>query len=149
MAAVTTSRTARLLAVMNKGDDGRPGQPGHCRGSVTRKAPGALDAAVALLGCLRGSRNMRDASSPRQARGSRRRTARPRTLAQAITSSAGLSLPVSPVAAWLPGVRTVAEVGVGEAVVVFQARAEEPVQADVGEPDQTRARAMTRRSACQ
>ena len=47
MAAGTTSRTARLLAVMNKGDDVRPGQPGHCRGSVSRKAPGAL------VGCCR------------------------------------------------------------------------------------------------
>ena len=32
--------------------------------------------------------------------------------------------------------RTVAEVGVREAVVVLQAHAEEPVQADVGKPDQ-------------
>ena len=40
------------------------------------------------------------------------------------------------VAAWRPGVWTVAEVGVGEAVVVLQAHAEEPVQADVSEPDQ-------------
>src|SRR5215469_13427599 len=38
--------------------------------------------------------------------------------------------------AWLPGVRAVAEVGVAEAVVVLQAGADEPVQADVGEPDQ-------------
>jgi len=36
MATGTTSRTAHLLALMNKGDDVRPGQPGHCRGSVTR-----------------------------------------------------------------------------------------------------------------
>jgi hypothetical protein len=35
----------------------------NCRGSVTRKAPGA---AVALLGYLCGSRNMRDARSPCQ-----------------------------------------------------------------------------------
>ena len=48
MAAGTTSRTARLLAVMNKGDDVRPGQPGHCRGSVTRKAP-----AGSYRGCCR------------------------------------------------------------------------------------------------
>ena len=40
------------------------------------------------------------------------------------------------VAVWLPGVRTVAEVGVGEAVAVLQAHAEQPVQADVGESDQ-------------
>src|SRR5262249_583233 len=51
---------------------------GHRRGSVTHKAPGALAAAaVALLGCRRGSRNLRDAGSPGQARSSRRRTARP------------------------------------------------------------------------
>jgi hypothetical protein len=36
-------------------------------------------------------------------------------------------------AAWRPGG---SEVGVREAVVVLQAHAEEPVQADVGEPDQ-------------
>jgi hypothetical protein len=36
-----TTDTAHLLALMKKGDDVRPGQPGHCRRSVTRKAPGA------------------------------------------------------------------------------------------------------------
>ena len=36
MTAGTTSRAARLPAVMNNGDDLRPGPPGHCRGSVTR-----------------------------------------------------------------------------------------------------------------
>ena len=36
MTAGTASRTAHLLAAMNKGDDLRPGPPGHCRGSVTR-----------------------------------------------------------------------------------------------------------------
>ena len=36
MTAGTASRTAHLLAVMNNGDDLRPGPPGHCRGSVTR-----------------------------------------------------------------------------------------------------------------
>jgi hypothetical protein len=35
MAAGTTSRTAPLPALMNNGDDLRPGQPGHCRGSAT------------------------------------------------------------------------------------------------------------------
>jgi len=35
-AAGTTSRAARLPAVMNNGDDLRPGPPGHCRGSATR-----------------------------------------------------------------------------------------------------------------
>ena len=78
MTTGTTSRTAHLLALMNKGDDVRPGQPGHCRGSATCKAPGALvAAAVALGGCLRGSRNLRDASSPGQAASSGRGTARP------------------------------------------------------------------------
>ena len=69
MTAGTTGRTAHLLALMNKGDDLRPGQPGRCRGSVTRTGTrGALAAAaVALAGCWRGSRNLRDASSPRQA----------------------------------------------------------------------------------
>ena len=62
MTAGTASRAARLPAVMNKGGGVRPG---HCRGSV---APGAgFAAAVALVGCRRGSRNMRDASSPREA----------------------------------------------------------------------------------
>ena len=67
MTTGTASRTAHLLAVMNKGDDLRPGPPGHCRGSVTRTGTrGALAAAaVALAGCWRGSRNLRDASSPR------------------------------------------------------------------------------------
>ena len=37
MATGTTSRAARLLALMHKGDDLRSGRPGHCRGSVTRK----------------------------------------------------------------------------------------------------------------
>jgi len=41
---------------------------------------------------------------------------------------------VLPRPAWLPGVRRVAEVGMGEAVVVLHARAEEPVQAVLGEP---------------
>ena len=83
MTTGTTSRTAHLLALMNKGDDVRPGQPGHCRGSATCKAPGALvAAAVALGGCLRGSRNLRDASSSGQARSSGRGTARPCTLAR-------------------------------------------------------------------
>jgi hypothetical protein len=36
MTAGPTSRTAPLPAVMNNGDGLRPGQPGHCRGSVTR-----------------------------------------------------------------------------------------------------------------
>ena len=68
MTTGTTSRTAHLLAVMNKGDDLRPGPPGHGRGSATRKVPGArAAAAVALAGCRRGSCNLRDASSPRQA----------------------------------------------------------------------------------
>jgi hypothetical protein len=35
--AGTTSRAAHLLALMNKGDGLRPGQPGHGRGSVTHK----------------------------------------------------------------------------------------------------------------
>ena len=79
MTTGTTSRTAHLLALMNKGDDVRPGQPGHCRGiSHPHGLPGALAAAaVALAGCRRGSRNLRDASSPRQATSSGRRTARP------------------------------------------------------------------------
>ena len=68
--AGTTSRTAHLLAVMKKGDDLHPGPPGHCRGSVTRGALAA--AAVALAGCRRGSRNLRDASAPRQATSSAR-----------------------------------------------------------------------------
>jgi len=78
MTAGTTGRTAHLLALMNKGDDLRPGQPGYCRGSVTGKAPGAVAAAavVARVGCLRGSRNLRDASSSAQATSSRKRTAR-------------------------------------------------------------------------
>jgi len=61
MTTGTTSRTAHLLALMNKGDDLRPGQPGHGRGSVTRQgAQGAVvAAAVAVIGCRRGSRNMR------------------------------------------------------------------------------------------
>ena len=69
MTAGTASRTAHLLAVMNKGGDLRPGPPGHGRGSVTRTGTqGALAAAaVAFGGCWRGSRNLRDASSPRQA----------------------------------------------------------------------------------
>ena len=74
MTAGTASRTAHLLAVMNK-DDLRPGPPGPCRGSVTRTAPpggGLAAAAVALGGCRRGSRNLRDATSPRQATSSGR-----------------------------------------------------------------------------
>src|SRR5262249_4300040 len=61
--AGTASRTAHLLAVMNKGGDLRPGPPGHGRGSVTRTGTqGALAAAaVAFGGCWRGSRNLRDA----------------------------------------------------------------------------------------
>ena len=51
MAAGTASRIAHLLALMNNGDDIRPGQPGHYRRSVTRKGARALvAAAVALLG---------------------------------------------------------------------------------------------------
>jgi hypothetical protein len=52
MTTGTTSRTAPLLALMNKGDDLRPGQPGHCRGfSHPQGRPGALaTAAVALAG---------------------------------------------------------------------------------------------------
>src|SRR5262249_18698407 len=66
--AGTASRTAHLLAVMTNGDDLRPGPPGHGRGSVTRTGTrGALAAAVALGGWRRGSRNLRDASSPRPA----------------------------------------------------------------------------------
>ena len=55
MTAGATSRAAHLLALVNKGDDLPPGQPGHCRGSVTRKTRrGALAAAaVAPVGCLR------------------------------------------------------------------------------------------------
>ena len=45
MATGTTSRTAHLLALMNNGDNLRPGQPGHCRESVTRKG---------ARGCCRG-----------------------------------------------------------------------------------------------
>jgi len=74
MTAGTASRTAHLLAVTNKGDDLRPDPPGACRRSVTRTGTrGALAAAaVALAGCRRGSRNLRDASSPRQATSSGR-----------------------------------------------------------------------------
>src|SRR5215472_18249648 len=36
MTAGAASRTAHLPTVRNKGDDLRPGPPGHCRGSVTR-----------------------------------------------------------------------------------------------------------------
>ena len=51
MAAGTASRIAHLLALMNNGDDIRPGQPGQYRRSVTRKGARALvAAAVALLG---------------------------------------------------------------------------------------------------
>lgn len=42
MTTDTTSRTAHLLALTKKGEDVGPGQLGHCRGSVTRKAPGLL-----------------------------------------------------------------------------------------------------------
>jgi hypothetical protein len=38
MTTGTTSRTAHLLALMQKGGYVPPGQPGHWRGSVTRKA---------------------------------------------------------------------------------------------------------------
>ena len=48
MAAGTASRAAHLLAVMTKGDDLRPGPPGHCRGSVTRTGPGG-----SCRGCCR------------------------------------------------------------------------------------------------
>jgi len=48
MTTGTTSRTAHLLALMNKGDDMYPGQPGHCRGSVARNAPGG-----SCRGCCR------------------------------------------------------------------------------------------------
>ena len=37
MTTGTTGRTALPLALMKTGDDLRPGQPGHCRGSATRK----------------------------------------------------------------------------------------------------------------
>ena len=69
MTAGTASRTAHLLAVTNKGDDLRPGPAGALPGiSHPHGPPGALAAAaVALAGCRRGSRNLRDASSPRQA----------------------------------------------------------------------------------
>ena len=42
MTAGATGRTAHLLALMNKGDDLRPGQPVYCRGSVTARAPRRL-----------------------------------------------------------------------------------------------------------
>jgi hypothetical protein len=48
MTAGTTSRTAHLLALMKKGEDVRPGQPGHCRRSVTRKGAGG-----SCRGCCR------------------------------------------------------------------------------------------------
>jgi len=83
MTTSTISRTAHLLALTKKGEDVRPGQPGHCRDQSPARAPRAVvSAAVALVGCLRGSRNMRDASSPPQARSSVRRTARPSTSAK-------------------------------------------------------------------
>ena len=138
MAAGTTSRTARLLAVMNKGDDGRPGQPGHCRGSVTRNGrPGLLTRLLArsLAVCADHATCVTPAHPVRQearegAQRDRGRWPRPLPRPQGLASQSPRG------AVWLPGVRTVAEVGVGEAVVVLQARAEEPVQADVGEPDQ-------------
>ena len=47
MTTGTTGRTALPLALMKTGDDLRPGQPGHCRGSATRKgARGAVVAAA-------------------------------------------------------------------------------------------------------
>lgn len=95
MTAGTTNRTAHLLAVMNKGGDVRPGQPGHCRGSVTRKAPprALVAAASALPGRLRGSRNLRDASSAVQAPSSGRRTARPSTSAKEADLTEFLDVP--------------------------------------------------------
>ena len=54
------------------------GAVSRATGTRPARRPGALVAAsVALLGCLRGSRNMRDAGSPHQARSSGRWTARP------------------------------------------------------------------------
>ena len=69
MAAGTASRIAHLLALMNNGDDIRPGQPGQYRRSVTRKgAPGLWPRPLSRsLACRRGSRNLRDASSSGQA----------------------------------------------------------------------------------
>ena len=79
MTAGTASRAAHLLAVMNKGDDLRPGPAGALPGiSHPHGHRGALAAAaVALAGCRSESRNLRDASSPRQATSSGRGTARP------------------------------------------------------------------------
>ena len=59
------------------------GAVSRATGTRPARRPGALVAAsVALLGCLRGSRNMRDAGSPHQARSSGRWTARPSTSAK-------------------------------------------------------------------
>jgi dienelactone hydrolase len=56
---------------------------GHRRDQVTREAArGLVAAAVALLGRRRGSHDMHDATSPRQARSSGRHSARPSTPAK-------------------------------------------------------------------
>jgi len=69
MTAGTTSRTAHLLALMKKGDDVVRVSRGTAGDQSPARAPGALvAAAVPFPGCRRGSSNLRDASSPGQAR---------------------------------------------------------------------------------
>ena len=68
MTTGTASWTTHLLALMTTGGDVRPGAGALPGISHPHGRPGAIAAAaVALAGCRRGSRNLRDASSPRQA----------------------------------------------------------------------------------
>jgi len=58
MPAGTTSRTAHLLALMKKPTTCVRGRRGTAGDQSPARAPGALGAAaVALVGCRRGSRN--------------------------------------------------------------------------------------------
>jgi hypothetical protein len=84
---------AALLALMKKALCVRVSRGTAWERSPARRPEALAVAAVALFGCLRRSRNMRDASSPRQATSSGRRTARPRTSAKEADMTEFIDIP--------------------------------------------------------
>jgi hypothetical protein len=91
MTTGTTGRTALPLALMKTGDDLRPGSAGALPVlSHPQGRPGLWSRLLsALVGCRRGSRNLRDPSSPRQATSSGKAHNRTADISRVLSQSTG------------------------------------------------------------